>query len=564
MRMFNESELLNIEFRKRVLDEIEGDENIKRKNQMKKRYEVFKDNTKQYVLEMMKDESQDKEIVKEIIHRMANVSFCKKVISKKAMVYKDGVKRELTEPDKDEQEKVDEIYDYVNINTTMKKTNRYAELFKNALVGVLPYTCPKTGKIYYMPKVYAPFLYDAIEDYQNPEMARCIILSYYSNKSQSSGTYAPENMSGYREYEAAGLSFRQGDGTDQTIADSPADDGTKEKEYIWWSNIYHFTTNRAGEIIAGKQEETLLNPIQTLPFYNFSQEQDGHFWAVGGEDLIDGSILLNMLLSDLFYIAKYQGMGIGYMFGKGIPKNLKVGASSFVTLEMKDGDPKPEIGFVTSNPPIDAHLQMIEAYVALLLSTNKLDTSAIQTKLSATSAASGIHEIVLRSENTEDIEDQQEVYKDGEPEIFDYMKKWHNLFFQENVLVDELQELGSIDEDAYIKIKFKQPSQYMTEKEKLEVIKIRKDLGLDSQIDSIMRDNPELTEKQAQDRLLKLLEQKLIESNEKLKRMVMPPLEQEDDTEDDTEDDSEDETEDDKEDTATTKKDMEGTESEND
>lgn len=521
MRIFNESQILDIEFRKNVIDEIESNENVKRKDQAKKRYEVYKDNTKQYVLEMMKSESQDKEIVNEIINRMANISFCKKIISKKAMVYKDGVKRTITEIDPIEQEKVDDIYDYVNMNSQMKKTNRYAELFKNAIVGILPYSCPKTGKYYYMPSVLAPFLYDVIEDYQNPEMARCIITSYYTKGSSSN--YAPENMSGYREYDVAGIGFRAGDGKDQMIADSPADDGINGKEYIWWSTLYHFTTDNKGNIIPGKQSEDLLNPIQELPFYNFSQEQDGHFWAVGGEDIIDGSILLNMLLSDLFYIAKYQGMGIGYMFGKGVPKNLKVGASSFVTLEMKDGDPTPQIGFVTSNPPIQSHLDMIETYVALILSTNKLDTSSVQTKLSATNAASGVHEIILRSENTEDLEDQQEIYKDGEPELFEIMKKWHNLYYFQNALVEDLQEIGPINEDTEIKIKFKQPSQYMTEKEKLEVIKIRRELELDSLIDSIMRDNPELTEEEAKEKLAKILEEKLLESNEKLKRFNSDP-----------------------------------------
>lgn len=513
MKIYNETDLLNIDYRKKVLDEIEGNENLKRKAQMKRRYEIYKDNTKSYALKMMQDESTDKQIIKEIINRLSNISFCKKVIAKKSTLYKDGVKRDVIGGDRESQAQVDGIYDYVEINSVMKKTNRYTELFKNALVSVLPYECPKTGLYYYKPVVMAPFLYDAIEDYHNPEMPRAIITSYYNQSISGQTNYAPENMSGVRDQTSNSTAFREGDGKDQIIADAPIDDMVDQKEYVWWSNLYHFTTNRKGEIIPGRQAEDLLNPIQELPFVNFSQEQDGHFWAVGGEDLIDGSILLNILLSDLFYIAKYQGMGIGYMFGRGVPKNLKVGASSFVTLEMKEGDPNPQIGFVTSNPPIDAHLSMIESYVALLLSTNKLDTSAIAFKLtSGGTAASGIQEAIQRSENTDDIVEQQQLYRDKEPEIFELMAKWHNIYYDANLLIDDLQSLGSIPEDTEVRIKFIQPQPYSNEKDKLDIIEKRRDLYLDSMVDSVIRDNPELSELDAEAKILKTFEARLKEA----------------------------------------------------
>jgi len=243
---------------------------------------------------------------------------------------------------------------------------------------------------------------------------------------------------------------------------------------------------------------------------------------VGGEDIIDGAILLNMLLSDLFYIAKYQGMGIGYMFGKGVPKNAKVGASSFITMEVEEGDPTPQIGFATSNPPIQAHLDMIEAYISLLLSTNQLEAGTVNMKLSVSNAASGIHEMIKRAENVDDIQNQREMYKDNEPKIFDIIRRWHNLLIERNVLDDEVAKLGSIDEKDTVKIKFPDPQPFITEKERLENIKIRLELGLDSMIDAIIKDNPELSEDDAQQKLQKILEEKLIESSNKLKLFVTP------------------------------------------
>ena len=494
---------------------------------MKKRYDVYKDYTKKFVLEMMNEESSDKQVVKEIMNRVANISFCKKVINKKAMVYKDGVKREVFNADTKTQEQIDTQVDNVNLNSIMKKVNKYAELFKNGMVSVLPYPCPKTNKYYYMPKVLQPYLYDVIEDQHNPELARVVITSYY-NRAVGQSNYAPEHQSGQRDMDISRTkSFRDGDGSDQKIADAPNDQGIKDKEYIWWSNVYHFTTDYKGTIISGKQEKDLLNPIGELPFYNFSKDQDGAFWALGGDDLIDGSILLNMLMSDLFYIAKYQGMGIGFMFGKGVPKNAKVGASSFITMEVEEGDPTPQLGFASSNPPIGAHLDMIESYVAYLLSTNNLDAGAVQSKLTGVgSAASGIHEIVKRSENIDDIQDQREMYRDGEPVIFSLMAKWHNLYLERKQLKTELASMGTIDPKAEVGIKFPDAQAYVSEKEKLEIIDLRMNkLGLDTLLESIMRDNSDLTQDQAKEKLRLRIEQKLKESSAKLKLFNKNPEE---------------------------------------
>lgn len=517
MKMQNEEQLLDKDFRKRVIAEIEGEENQKRKYNMKKRYDVFKDSSKEYVIEAMTEESQDKKIALEIKNRASNISFARKIIDKKAMVYKDGV---LRKTDKD-QDALDAIVDITNFNSKMKKTNKYAELFRNAVVNILPYLDPYENKYSYVVKVLQPYLYDVIEDQVNPEIARAYVTSYFVNN-DSTLSYADENRDGYREN--VGGVRKKSDGKDQIIADSPQDFGSNKKEYVWWSNRYHFTTDNKGEIIDGKQEEDLKNPIEILPFYNFSQDQDGQFWALGGDDIIDGSILLNILLTDLFFIAKYQGQGIGYLFGKGVPKNMKVGASSFITLDVDDGDPTPQLGFATSNPPISSHLEMIKVYLAFLLSTNNLEPSSIQGQLTASNAASGIQEIIKRSENMDDIVDQQEAYRDGEPVLFKIIARWHNLYQSRKLLIEKLQKLGKIDESQIISVKFTDPQVFTSEKEKLEIIEKRLSLGLDSMLDAVMKDNPDLSEDEAKEKLKKMLEAKLLETSQKMKAFAMNPI----------------------------------------
>ena len=99
--------------------------------------------------------------------------------------------------------------------------------------------------------------------------------------------------------------------------------------------------------------------------------------------MVDGSIALNLSLTNLAYILKFQGMGIFYLFGKGIPKeNIRIGPSTIITLDMEEGDPNPTAGFANPGAPIDQHLKSMEQHLAFLLSTNGLEVSTIQGEIS--------------------------------------------------------------------------------------------------------------------------------------------------------------------------------------
>lgn len=537
MKLRNEDDLLDIGFRKKIIEEINGEENQNRIKECKKKYDIFKDGTKKYVLEQLSKELSP-DTVQQMKCRTSDISILRKIIDKKSMVYKDGAYRQVNDDVK--QSQLDFFVDELDINSKMKKVNKYVELAKNCCAYVLPYSDPLTGKKKINVRILLPYLYSVIEDSKNPEVPRVYILSFY-NKKNSYQNYAQPNESGVRTKNNYGGSFSSGDGYDQIIADSPNDVGNSE-EHIWWSTKFHFTTNGKGEIIEGLQEENLLNPIQRLPFVNFAKDQDGAFWAIGGDDLVNGSILINQLLSDMFFIAKMQGQGIFYLIGPKAPKSLKINANDAILMEKKEGDADTQIGFASSNPPLDSHMKMIEQYVALLLSTNNLEAGSIKGELTSTNAASGIQEIIRKSENIDDIQDQREIYLDNEPLLFDIIFRWHNLLLDRNLLDDEYKKIGKVVDLNFV-LKFLETKVYMSEKEKLEIIKMRKDLGLDTLIDSLMRDNKDLTIEQARLKLKELIEEKLKEKSDSIKNnyKLMYENEEENEEEEDEEEKNEEE-----------------------
>lgn len=538
MKLGNEEEVLGQDFRKKVIEEIEGSENVHRKQLARKRYDIFKDRTKDFVLKNFEQEM-GVEVVEELINRVSNISFCRKIIEKKAMVYKDGVSRQTAESNQD---KLDAMVDLMNLNSKMKKVNKYVELFKNCALQVFPHEDKSTGKWRIKIRVLAPYSYDVLEDKENPEEARGYILSYFNNLTSGPGTYAVNpGDEGLRGAPTRGGLGRRGDGVDQAIADSPEDEGIDSKEYIWWTSKYHFTTDSKGAVISGEGKGDNKNPIGILPIVSFAQDQDGHYWAIGGEDLIDSSVLINMLLTDLYYIAKFQGMGIFYITGTGVPKNMKIGPREVITLEHKEGEPVPQIGFATSDPPIGDHLEMIDNQLLYLLDTNNLSHGGVFGNNTAQDPTSGIHEIIRRAENMDDIEDQREMYRDNEPSVFQIAIKWMSLYADKKLLSTDWQGIAPLkftgsrlkklwrkvkeavkgkeltkDEsnDLELTIIFSPPQPFMGEMEKLNVIEKRRDLSLDTLEDSIKRDNPDFEKKAIKEKMDKIVREKRDKMNE--------------------------------------------------
>ena len=496
MRIYDEDKLLDQDFRRSLIEEIEGEENLGRKQESYKRYEIYRDRIKKYILKNLTLEL-DEDTVNEMQSRIATVNMFKKMVQKKARVYKNApVRTPLIESDADF---ISSMVDLLNLNSTMKKVDRYKEAFRNAAVYNKPYKNHSgDGKWSQILEVLAPHQFDVIEDEDNTQMVRAVVLSHYTNTSFNEDYSSPQN----RNKSGLKNNFRDGDGKKQAIADSPSD---QDKEYVFWSKKYHFTCDSEGSYINKSSEGedmTVDNPIGDLPFTFFSKDQDGSFWSVGGEDIVDGSILINTLLTDLYFIAKIQGMGLFYMFGSNVPKTFKVGPNKAITMKVEEGDATPQIGFASSNPPIGDHMSMIEQYVAFLLSTNDLGVNSIQGKLDGGSAASGIQEIIQNAEPMTAIEDEQEQYMDKEINIVRVANKWQQVLGESQTgLSIGFSDIGSVNDVLYM-LEFEKPQHFSNENERLNAMKSRIEIGIINKVDAMIEENPKLTREEALDRLL--------------------------------------------------------------
>lgn len=519
MRIKNQDEILNIEVRKKIIDEILGQENQARKDEQYKRYLCLKDKAKRFVTEQLLLHF-DQTTVSEMMMMISNVSLYRKVIEKLAKVYSHGVTRVVLDSE-DDTAKIEELDDKLNFTSRMKEINQFLKASKNTVMYVKP--CPyydETNEIKWRPTLQPlmAYLYDAVEDYYDRTKPLVYVLSNYEQTNQRRVSQEPSKEG--RTFNTPRVEPR-GDAKDQAIADSKEDENADKKHFIFWSDRWHFTTDESGAVLDKNGEETSLagdelldfmsNPIDEMPIVNFADGQVNSFWAEGGDDLVDQSILVNSLISNYQYTGFLQGHGQIVMTGKKLPRNIKVGPNHAVLLEYEDDDPIPTFGFASPSPQLAELRQQAETAAALMLTTNNLSTSSVNTRLDQNAnMAAGISLMIDKSESIEDVRDQQQIFLDNEPHIWRIINKWLQVYAESGSLDEAYQELILPEGfEQELLIKFGEPKVLLSEKEKLEIMEKKKALGLVDQVDLIMMENPDMTREDAEEKMRQIQEAKM-------------------------------------------------------
>lgn len=503
MKLTQQEQILDESIRQLIIKEITGTENLRRKQKHLRAHEILKDKTKKWVIEMLSREF-SQETVSLMVNRASNISILKKVVNKLAKAYQIGVERTVAN-DEESTIKVRDLAEKLKLNTKLKKADRYLYPHRNALLMCVPVKNHRESfgdkpKFDLQVRVYAPHLYDVIPYSDNPEDGMVLVLTDFVEQVQG---YAPDSTTADGRQFQNRVILDNFDRKEQNIANSPADKGAENREFIFWSDKLHFTTNSDGEILSGKSPETLLNPIGKIPGEFLAIDQDGHFWAEGGDDLVDGAITINVELTDLYCIKNWQGWGQPVLITGEVDKDYKGGPNRLLKLKHETGEPAPSFQYVSSNPPLDQHMRSIEMTCALYLSTNNLSASNVSGSLDVKTFPSAIAQMVEDAESTEPVEDRQRYFKDKEPAFWDIVARWQNLLFESKSLTSTFMEVGPLT-NTMVELSFPVPKPVITEAEKLSNIEKRKAIGINTTEELIRMDQPDISDEALQEKLRQL------------------------------------------------------------
>jgi hypothetical protein len=286
-------------------------------------------------------------------------------------------------------------------------------------------------------------------------------------------------------------------------------DVTNQRNYIFWSEDMHITTNESGQPVfvdPSMGQEQFMNPIYPImPVVNVAKDRDNESWSQQGEDMIDLTLALQMGWTDLLTIAKHQGFSLMTIVSEEEPSKLTVGINRAVWLKAQKDGPTPSIDYVSSNSPLAEYKDMLMDLLGLLLTTNDMDPGSIGGKNSTRSFTSGFHAMIAMADNLEAVENDKPLMLCAEHEQWEVIKAWHNYLFDTGQLMDqEAKQLGKFSDGFEVQIVYHDAKPIESEKEQLDNVKELRELGLITREDALRRLHPDLNDEQIQQKLLQI------------------------------------------------------------
>lgn len=455
-------DLRNSEIRKLILKDIKSNENIKRKSEAFADYEIFNDRLLPYVKDQLCKQLGDKSAAQMPIVSTLNVG--KYVTENEATIYTNEPERDITTATKADAETCEKLYEEMQFDTRLQKSNKWFKYRGQSLLQVVP------KKKSLQLRVVLAHNVDVIPDADDPCLAYAIILSTF-DKSQ---------------YLKAGQ-----DSTNELTADQ--DDYKKSLErYVVWTAEMNFIMDGNGKLIGDAGQEIVPNPIQRLPFVDIAKDKDYEYFVRVGQLLSDFTLQYNVAWSDALYINRMQGFSIGVL--KGDP-NLKPDTITLAPMKLlflpsnpNNPESKLDLSFVNPTPNIEAGLKVIKDLLANFMMMRGVESKKVASALAGSTASysSAIERLLAMIDEFEATKEDFSLYQCVEKELFDIIKKFL-VAYTGTPFLDPKYNVSQSFKDAEIEIKFHEPQMIQTEGELLDNSQKEIDLGIADRVSILMK-----------------------------------------------------------------------------
>lgn len=367
--------------------------NTARKTATAKRLDFYHDIQADYIVEQLEANFSNPD---KLTPYFTNV--VKKIINNLAMVYAVDAVREVEGTERDK-EIFKEVVEASTLPIKMKMASRYVKLLKTILMRPVW----RKGKLDF------DILTGEILDVQTgdtPEDLKSILITHF-----------PES------------------GKQDQI------------EYSFWGIEEFRRLDYRGNVIYLEE-----NPYRVIPFVPiWDRCPTTDFWLSGGDDLISSQEGINEKLTDLLYIIRMQGFGVGWVKRKGAAGgSVVIDPGTLIELP-EDGS----IGYESQKAPIKDILEAISFLIAQAAISNGLSVSTLSTK---TVRESGLAKVQQQRELEELRRDDIILWKKSEQQLFEMIR----------VVWNTHNPGRKISDKAKLKVDFYDPKPIISAKDQAE------------------------------------------------------------------------------------------------
>lgn len=460
--MAQEIDILKPEFRTEVLSQITANENDWRKNESRRRFEIWNGNLHEEVKKQMMIEYSLTTIEK--FRTQTSINLVPRIIDEKASIYKSAPTREFKNVSDEQVQYILDAYKDMMVNVVMKKANKFFKLQNQDTIQLLPI------KNKLKPRILQPHHYDVIPDNDDLTAAMVTIVGLNDENRHISTFIDSTERKLNRNF------------LDEIIGDW--DDKRKLlARFAWWTDNFNFITDGFGDIKSDPDD--LDNGLKVSPFVEVSDPatKDFTYWVLSESLLTRFQIDFCKDLTDITENGKMQGHNQGVIIAVKKPETVDIGPRKwiFLPLDPNNPDARPSFEFKAPRPDLTGAMSILQDKLAMYLSSDGIDPDTVAAKGSKITFNSGTERLLAQLQKFEASSDDLDLFEKVETNFFELYKKINNRMAEEGI-----EDFEMIPDDAEMSVKFIGPEKVETQEE-LETRWIRlRDEGFATGLRSIM------------------------------------------------------------------------------
>ena len=476
---------MDIEQRKLLVEKIESDQNKGRKVYSYKASEVINDRIKQYVIDELRG-SFEEDAIREM-PVISSINIAKRIVNQ-LNIYKEKAEREFHNMTDDQKEVMHEVYNRMAIDKKMRMANKFYKNHDQCLIQILP----KHGSL--IMRVLKPHQWDVIQDPDDPEKAMAYIISPYDKTSElMEASRSPQSATGFQTtYASSSDSYK----TSRSFKEK---EKQSHKRYLIWTREENFMIDGRGEIVG----EVLPNPLAEwgmMPFVEVSTEKEFEYWVRAQNSFAEFTVEFNARLSELAQVVKMQGFSQAILKGPKdiIVDQIKIGPTRLLKLVNDTASGiETDFSYATPNSDIAGSLQFLETLLVSFLSSNGIDPKTVTLSGDGQKYTSGLERLLAMIEKLQASKEDFDTFYKAEKEIFKLVRAW--LWALNNTETLDAELHADPPKDSKCVIEFAKPEMVTDEREQLDIISKKIELGISSPIEAIMQ-REKLTREEAEER----------------------------------------------------------------
>jgi hypothetical protein len=430
------------------------------------------------------------------MYSVSDYSILAKVIGKKAQSYKESPIRKVAN-----QETASDVYNKItkryNLNQAMTALDTIYNENKYGLVAAMLDRDVQgpTSKAFWKFYALSPYEFDVIKN--DDGEVECVIISYPQRSVTGSG-----------------------DGKDARIAElGKADEKSDIRCYSFWTKTEHLIVNVSGKNKDAKNITVEIpdggsgaNPYGILPFVYVPMDYDSNF--PNPSPLPHQTVEFNALMSVYLTSANMQ-VGILKITR---PEKQKISIASqslYTAIEVpqssKPEDKPSDIDFISPTPNMSGHREALTTYLTTILDEQGIASNQVITPNEQYS--SGFDRLLAQADVQSLIEINQELFGRVEAKIYEIVATQ-----MQTVLNDSTLPIG--DDDDSFNIVYRKPKVMLSDNEKLQNLKLMKELGIWPDYELVQMYDPNLSVDEAKNKLQEIQQSKL----EMASQFTQPPV----------------------------------------